>query len=530
MQSPLRSPSPGLTILSLLTALGSAASVFAQEPALAPPGANAFAEALAGQAGFDRLGSALRDLRAQPALARQLQGGTLALAISQRAALPEVETTKFQAYYRGVEVLGGTVLHHRLSATGASTVEDLVGRFDLEVRPTLTPEAAAALARETAVEALASLGARGEAQITAAPGLRVLPAPEGAARLIYAVGVEAAENEVGAEAPAEILVDAHSGEIVAELPRMIAIAAPRVQVRSAATAPQTVDGSGSPTWVDMSRLVTVVKNGATLPGADASARRASANAQLALAYYQRVHRRNSFDAQGSDAVSVVHWGRRMANAAWDPSKKMMFYGDGDGIETGDFTLSRDVAGHEFTHAVTSQAVKSGSARGFVYMGESGALDEATADIFGKLMVNDGSWVMGRDLFLQKDGATVGIRDIGRPGSMSAAYRDPASGQIVERAYPAHMRERFPSSGSCNASNDRCWVHVNSTVWSHGAYRVIQAVGRATAERLYYATLTQMLTPTSDFRRAKDATLRMCGMLYSSATCGKVRAALAQVGL
>ncbi|HTL12872.1 MAG TPA: hypothetical protein VL588_10315, partial [Bdellovibrionota bacterium] len=117
--------SPGLILLCLATAIGSSVTVLAAEPAFNPTSAmagaltGAFAApaagALAAQNSVDRLAGAYRDLNAVPALAMILNNAAskVSIALAARATLPEMETTKFQAYYGGLEVVGAAVLHHR---------------------------------------------------------------------------------------------------------------------------------------------------------------------------------------------------------------------------------------------------------------------------------------------------------------------------------------------------------------------------------------------------------------------------------
>ena len=57
----------------------------------------------------------------------------------------------------------------------------------------------------------------------------------------------------------------------------------------------------------------------------------------------------------------------------------MAYGDGDGQTFIRFTKSLDVVGHELTHGVVSHECN------LVYQGESGALNEHFADVFGSLI-------------------------------------------------------------------------------------------------------------------------------------------------
>jgi len=458
------------------------------------------------------------------------------LALSQRVTAPEVETTKFQHFFKGIEVIGSVSFHH-LGAAG-SQIRNQLALFDLNLTPTVSVEDAVQLAR----------GMVGDRLVDTVPELKILPSfGQAHARLIYWIGLE--ENEL--EGGRDILVDAHSGQVIADMPRDLTLAPIQVystrgtanirmsgpiggkgmgyQIHAEGLSPfretsfvsgscQVVDAkSGAPLSINLSACAHVVVNSRKTAQADASALKAATNSRAVLAYFKNTHNRDSYDNRGSDVVSLVHIGAKFSNAFWSSDKKMMAYGDGDGLEFRDFTSALDVAGHEMTHGVTSETAK------LIYMDESGALSEAFSDIFGKMIANDGTWVMGKKLFT--DPNSKGIRDLANPGNLTVD-----AGDGIEKPYPAHMRDRFPSSGSCGRSNDNCWVHVNATIPGHAAYLVAKAIGNRKTEKLYYLVLTQYLHQQSSFVSAAAATLDACKQLYDRSTCEKVDGAFAQVGL
>ena len=155
-----------------------------------------------------------------------------------------------------------------------------------------------------------------------------------------------------------------------------------------------MDGKrGFPLGIDTDSCTSVAVNDQLLDSTDPDAAKALDNSQKVLNYYQNHFGRNSFDDQGSRLVSLIHAGDQMANAFWNVSSDMMVYGEGDGKVLGDFTESVDVAGHEMTHGVTSHTAK------LMMMNESGALNEAFSDFFGKQIENEGNWLMGKNLFI-----------------------------------------------------------------------------------------------------------------------------------
>ena len=172
--------------------------------------------------------------------------------------------------------------------------------------------------------------------------------------------------------------------------------------------------------------------------------------------------------------------------------------------------------------MTSQTAK------LLYMGESGALNEANSDFFGKMISGDSDWVMGKGLYISPSKGK-GIRDLANPGSMTVKTKA-ANGSIVTKPYPATYAERFPIPSTCDGTNDHCWVHVNSTIPSHASYLVATAIGREKAQKLYYTVLTQFLSARSTFKQAAKSTVTACGKILSAADCTKVKAAYTQVGL
>ena len=130
----------------------------------------------------------------------------------------KIETTKFQHYYKGLEVIGSIVFQHKNK--GKTTIRNKVSQFDLDTRPTLSPEMAASLAQ----------GIAGNLELRKAPVLQILPSSQGqkgSARLIYWVEL----SGKGQGGDRDVLIDAHSGKLIADLDHNFTIAP--IQVYSA---------------------------------------------------------------------------------------------------------------------------------------------------------------------------------------------------------------------------------------------------------------------------------------------------------
>jgi Zn-dependent metalloprotease len=481
-----------------------------------------------------------------------------------------VETTKFQQYYKGIEVQGGTTFHHK-TAQG-TRVRNTMSQFDLGTTPTISAEAATAIAQAEV----------GERELVRAPELKIRPSKNGdSATLIYWVELATQGMSFGAD----LFIDAHTGKVLANISKLETIAPITILTAKnqglelvpikkmnlvtkkeelkgckkvdhtqntettlsldeckALLAPGATETtqhcqvvlmdsptSGGPRMLNPANCKQVVSNGVASPAADSSAINALNNSNQVLHYYKDVHGRESFDNLGTTSVSIVHAGIHYANAAWVQGMDFMLYGDGDGELMGDMTIGVDVAGHEMTHGVTSKTAK------LTMMNEQGALNEAYADFFGKMIAQDGSWVLGGALSLDK-ARFPGIRDLKNPGSFNSTHYD-GEGNRVSHPYPAKVseQEKMLDETVCNSSNDRCWVHYNSTIPGHAAYLVHEAIGKTKAETLYYLTLTHYLNSEATFRSSAEATLEACKALtdtgrLTSNDCEATKNVFTQVGM
>ncbi|WHT39819.1 M4 family metallopeptidase [Myroides sp. mNGS23_01] len=120
-------------------------------------------------------------------------------------------------------------------------------------------------------------------------------------------------------------------------------------------------------------------------------------------YYLEVHNRNSYDTQGGEIVAfydpIIMDGNQSGfpnNAVAMPSPfNVMVFGRGGEIFNP--LTGLDIVGHEFTHLV----VDNNGRGGLYYQGESGALNEGFADIFGTSIehyaVKDADWFIEQEL-------------------------------------------------------------------------------------------------------------------------------------
>jgi hypothetical protein len=142
---------------------------------------------------------------------------------------------------------------------------------------------------------------------------------------------------------------------------------------------------------------------------------------------------------------VVHYGRGYANAFFNGS--YLVFGEGDGEIFGDFTRALDITAHEMGHAIVSLGPK------LVYSGESGAMNEHLADVFGVTVQqwarNDQKdWRIGEEILV--DGASA-VRHMLNPGT---AYDNDVLGKDPQ---PGHM-DQYKKIRADNGG-----VHINSGI-------------------------------------------------------------------
>lgn len=203
-------------------------------------------------------------------------------------------------------------------------------------------------------------------------------------------------------------------------------------------------------------------------------------------YYKTKFNRNSWNNLGGSLFSYVHYQNKFNNAFWNGV--FMTYGDGDDSVFSGFAGAYDVIVHEITHGVTS------STADLEYQGQSGALNESYSDVMAA-MADDANWLIGEDIYTPSINGDA-LRDMS----------DPHNGN-----QPAHMSEFF----YWPYTDDWDWggVHTNSGIPNKAAYLVASEIGREKTEQIYYRTLTNYLTPKSQFIDARNATLISADDLY-----------------
>ena len=199
----------------------------------------------------------------------------------------------------------------------------------------------------------------------------------------------------------------------------------------------------------------------------------------------------------------------MANAYWNG--RFISYGDGDS-NFKPLAGALDVAGHEMTHGVV------GSSASLEYRGQSGAVNESMADVFGCAMDPD-DWTLGEDVTLTSYIPSGALRSLADPHNGGTSLSN--SGY-----QPRTMAELY------TGSQDNGGVHINSGIVNWAYYKFATATSRAHGEQVWYRALTTYLNRNSQFIDLRLAVIQAATDLYgaTSADVAAARAAFDQVGI
>ncbi|MEL6131980.1 MAG: M4 family metallopeptidase [Bacteroidota bacterium] len=237
------------------------------------------------------------------------------------------------------------------------------------------------------------------------------------------------------------------------------------------------------------------------------------NAKISYEYFLNTFSRNSINGQGGDVVSFINVadedGGSMENAFWNG--QAMFYGNG-GQAFSSLAGALDVGGHEMSHGVIQNTAN------LEYQGQSGALNESFADIFG-VMIDRDDWQLGEDITNTNFIPTGFLRDMSNPNNGGSSLQSPGW-------QPANMSELY------TGSQDNGGVHINSGIVNFAFYKYAIATSREIAERVYYRALTTYLTRSSQFIDGRIAIIQSAKDLYgqNSPEVAAVQNAFAAVGI
>ena len=233
--------------------------------------------------------------------------------------------------------------------------------------------------------------------------------------------------------------------------------------------------------------------------------------------------RESIDDENMPLRGIVHFGEEYDNAFWDGRR--MVFGDGDGELFVSFTKSLDVIGHELGHGVIEDEA------GLEYWGQSGALNESLADVWGVLVkqhklgqsADQADWLIGAELIGDEFDGTA-LRSMADPGS---AYDDAVLGKDPQPKHWDDYVRTFEDNGG---------VHINSGIPNHAFWRLATQLGGNAWERpgrIWYDALRHSrLRTTATFRDFARITHEVAQREFgnSSAEAAAVKEAWDYVGV
>ena len=205
------------------------------------------------------------------------------------------------------------------------------------------------------------------------------------------------------------------------------------------------------------------------------------NGAIVKEYFLNILGWNSIDDNALDLVSNVHYMVKYNNAFWDGEQ--MIFGDGDGTNFKNFARALDVTAHELTHGVVQYTAN------LEYRGQSGALNEHFADVFGSaikqyyLKQNEktANWLIG-ELCLSGRFLGKAIRSM----------KTPNDEKVVLMPQPDHYTKM------AKGPVDNYGVHINSGIPNYAFYLTAIGIGTQNAAVLWFEAL-KILKPTSKFK-------------------------------
>jgi Zn-dependent metalloprotease len=206
-------------------------------------------------------------------------------------------------------------------------------------------------------------------------------------------------------------------------------------------------------------------------------------AEIVLRYWSEIHKRESYDDEGTGVKNYVHYGDAYDNAFWNGTA--MTYGDGSyqgGTKAnGSFAplTALDVCGHEIGHGVCEFTAD------LVYAKESGAMNEGFSDIWAASVENfvlvgiDATlpylpWGIGEQID-ERDGGL----EPGETGSRALRWMDTPKIAGDPDCYGGDnwIPVTGPMCVQPNTQNDQCGVHSNSGVLNKWYYLMVEGSGQ-----------------------------------------------------
>lgn len=229
---------------------------------------------------------------------------------------------------------------------------------------------------------------------------------------------------------------------------------------------------------------------------------AMANVKQAYAYFDEKWNYKSYDGKGSSIGIQIGTGIKN-NMSWNGEVSTIFVGKG--VEGSNYKKNISLAGaldvvsHEFGHGVIASMTDLED----IYFGTTGSINEAYADLLGLFSEaywkkGDIDWTLGESI--TKSGC---VRSMADPEK----YNKPS--KIGGKYFVDYKKNDWKNY----KKNDRCGVHVNSTVITHAAYLMSKhGFNNNGIEKIWYKSLQLGYTSHSDFYDVRRNVLQAASLL------------------
>jgi len=227
------------------------------------------------------------------------------------------------------------------------------------------------------------------------------------------------------------------------------------------------------------------------------------NSTRAYEYFLNTHNHNSVNGRGGDIISFINVaeddGSSMENAFWNG--QAAFYGNG-GEYFKPLAGALDVTAHELGHGVIANTAN------LEYYGQSGAINETYADIFGSMVDRD-DWLIGEDITRTTFSPSGALRNMADPNNL---------GKEGDHYWqPKHVSEMYLGT------EDNAGVHINNGIGIHAYYLYATAVSKDKAEQVFFHALTNYLTKTSRFIDFRIAVIQSASDLFGAGSAEEAEA-------
>lgn len=444
--------------------------------------------------------------------------------------------TRYDRTYKGLRVVGGDLVVHR-APSGRLGPTDWASRADLGTLDNVTPSVSKASAAAVARRSTGLRSTAGDAELVVyAVGDRARLAWETTAgqalhrREVVYVNAASGNRMAGwslvqhADGTGRSL---YSGTVNLKTVLQRGVFRLRDATRGNSRTLNNANAGGFPPSGEVLSDANNVWGNGTPSGVQSAAVDAHYGAAKTWTYYKSRYNRTGIRNDGVGARAYVHWGTNVENAFWSDDCFCMVFGDGG--PTFRPLVSVDVVAHEMSHGVmTAQA-------GLIYFGESGGLNEANSDIHGTMVEffannnsDKGDYYIGEKIVKT---SPQFLRRMDRPSLDGVSYNcwNPTMGAddvhfssgpanhwfylLAEGSGPKTIGGRPHNSPTCNGSN-------------------INGIGKVQASRIWYRAVNIYMTSTSNYKDARDATIRAARDIFGvgSNQCKRVVSAWGAVNV